>query len=102
MPKRPDAGAWITFGVILLFFSLACPGAMLSQADRAEHWLAEKERVAVSIDPHLIDPTNDGKFVHVVGAVSPREQDHVDPVFAVSARGYALVRLVWLYNDVDL
>ena len=63
-----------------------------------EEWLANKQRDTVTIGSKVVDPANEGKLVHVTGTISTDSEEHVDPVFDVAARGFALVRQVSVYG----
>jgi hypothetical protein len=98
MSNRGPNGGQVPPGILCLIFgaALIADGPWGGGKHRDE-WLAARQGEAVTIDPGVVDPANDGKFVHVTGRIEPRDHEHVDPVFGVSARGLALVRQVSRY-----
>jgi len=62
--------------------------------------LTEGEQVTVSVAPDKVDPSNEGKLVHVTGNAATTEA-LVDPVFAVSASALRLVRTVEMFQWVE-
>ena len=59
--------------------------------------LAEGAGAVVSVDASKVDPADDGKLVHVMGAASATAP-LVDPQFQVKANGLKLLRAVEMYQ----
>ena len=59
--------------------------------------LAEGAGAVVSVDASAVDPANEGKLVHVMGAASA-SAPLADPQFPVKATGLKLVRAVEMYQ----
>src|SRR5262249_4255339 len=98
MAQHPQVKALLGWGIALLVIgSLVTAGFALG--GRAFHnWLDEMEPDIVSPGPAAVDPANDGKLVHVVGAVTPYNERLVDPECGVSAKGFALARVYEEYR----
>src|SRR5690242_16433301 len=96
--QKPATGRSV-LGVLALLFGgalvAAGPGCGGKQS---EEWLADRQQAAVTINPHVPDPAHDGKLVHVTGPISTGEEPYRDPLFHVSARGFALVRQAAQYG----
>jgi hypothetical protein len=97
MQRLKNAIAGVVGGFVLV---IAACGALFWNEGRAVQTarsLAEGGRVVIAVDAARVDPSNEGKLVHVSGPVTTGEP-LLDAEFGVSARGLRLVRTVEMYQ----
>lgn len=87
----------VLVGVVLFMVSFPLLWWNEGRAVQAADSLAEGESNVVSVPADPVSPANEGKLVHVSGAVLVHEQLR-DPVFALSAEALRLVRVVEMYQ----
>ncbi|MGP0068929.1 MAG: TMEM43 family protein [Isosphaeraceae bacterium] len=87
----------VLFGVIL--FVLAFPLLWWNEgrAVRTAKGLTELSHEVVSVTADKVDPTNDGKPVHIT-AQATSDETLTDPVFNVATKGIKLARRVAMYQ----
>src|SRR5262245_47481118 len=92
-----DSIKGVLFGLVLI----AGSGIFLfwneGRAVQTQRSLTEGASLVVSVDPARVDPTNDGKLIHVSGDLKPGAP-LADPDFMVSAAALRLVRAVEMYQ----
>ncbi|MGO4869818.1 MAG: TMEM43 family protein [Roseiarcus sp.] len=84
-------------GLVLVIASIAAIFWNEGRAIETARALAEGEGAVVSVDAGKIDPANEGKLVHVMGAANATAP-LADPQFPVKAAGLKLLREVEMYQ----
>lgn len=84
---------FILIGFVLLFWNEG-------RAVKTAKALEEGQGVVVSIRSHEVDPSKDGKLVHLSGYIET-DQTIQDPVFGVQVEGLVLKRKVEMYQWVE-
>jgi hypothetical protein len=84
-------------GLVLVIASIVAIFWNEGRAIETARSLAEGAGAVVSVDAGAVDPANDGKLVHVMGAAAATAP-LADPQFPVKASGLKLLRAVEMYQ----
>ncbi len=94
---KPE-GTGAVLGAVCCLFGIMAVAGSFDMHSKKTTWLALQEEQAVTIDPSIVDPKNEGKLIHVIGEISPNPQEHHDPAFDMRGRGFAMVRQTLQYG----
>jgi hypothetical protein len=92
-----DSIKGVLFGLVLIIGSVIGLFWNEGRAVQTAKSLAEGAGLVIDIDAARVDPTNEGKLVHVSGEMKAGVQPR-DPQFGVAADGLRLVRKVEMYQ----
>lgn len=97
LQKLTDAVVGVGIGILLVLGT--CAGLFWNEgrAVQTARSLAEGGAVVIDVDAAAVDPANEGKLVHVQGALKTTAP-LVDPDLLVEAQGARLVRKVEMYQ----
>lgn len=87
----------VVIGLVLIIAAIVAIFWNEGRAIDTARALAEGAGAVVSVDAGKVDPANEGKLVHVMGAASAAAP-LADPQFPVKASGLKLVRAVEMYQ----